>query len=92
MAGGMHGGGACMVGGMHCRRHGHCSGRYASYWNAFLLNAPHFFFQIHDFLFEYVANNSDIAELVQIGSSYEGRPFYSVHVSRDQLPLDGGGG
>ena len=28
---------ACMVGGMHGRRDGHCSGRYASYWNAFLL-------------------------------------------------------
>ena len=25
------------VGGMHGRRHGHCSRRYASYWNAFLL-------------------------------------------------------
>ena len=23
-------------GGMHGRRNGHCSGRYASYWNAFL--------------------------------------------------------
>ena len=50
MAGGMHGG-ACMVegergrehawqgvhgrGGMHGRRDGHCSGWYASYWNAF---------------------------------------------------------
>ena len=37
--GGMHGGGhvlqgACMVGGM---RDGHCSRRYASYWNAFML-------------------------------------------------------
>ena len=37
-------GGACMAkgvymvkGGMHSRRDGHCSGRYASYWNAFLL-------------------------------------------------------
>ena len=35
--------GACVVGGcawqeggMHCVRDGHCSGRYASYWNAFL--------------------------------------------------------
>ena len=30
----------CMVGGMggvHSRRGGHCSGRYASYWNAFFL-------------------------------------------------------
>ena len=27
--------GACMAGGMHGRRDGHCSGRYASYWNAF---------------------------------------------------------
>ena len=50
--GGMHGGGACMAGehtwqgacvmgvhgggGVHGRRDGHCSGRYASYWNAFL--------------------------------------------------------
>ena len=29
--------GACMVGGTHGRRDGHCSGLYASYWNAFLL-------------------------------------------------------
>ena len=34
--GGVHGRGACVVGGMHGRRDGHCSGRYASYWNAFL--------------------------------------------------------
>ena len=27
---------ACMAGGMRGRRDGHCSGRYASYWNAFL--------------------------------------------------------
>ena len=32
------GAGACVaVGGVHGRRHGHCSGRYPSYWNAFLL-------------------------------------------------------
>ena len=38
IAGDMHAGGegACMVGGMHSRRDGHCSGWYASYWNAFL--------------------------------------------------------
>ena len=30
---GMHGGGC--VWGVHGRRDGHCSGRYASYWNAF---------------------------------------------------------
>ena len=48
MAGGVHGRGACVAGGMHDRgasmvirsmhgrRHSHCSGRYASYWNAFL--------------------------------------------------------
>ena len=29
-------GGACVEGGMHARRDSHCSGRYASYWNAFL--------------------------------------------------------
>ena len=35
--GGMHGRGACVaVGGMHGRRDGHCSGRYASYGNVFL--------------------------------------------------------
>ena len=47
--GDMCGGGACMAGGMHDqsyawpggggvrgRRDGHCRGRYASYWNAFL--------------------------------------------------------
>ena len=37
-------GGAMHGGGMHGRRNGHCSGRYASYWNAFLLrdNKPSF--------------------------------------------------
>ena len=36
MVGGVHGRvGACMAGGMHGRRYGHCSVRYASYWNAF---------------------------------------------------------
>ena len=41
--GSMHGGGGVhgqgrqfMVGGMCGRRDGHCSGWYASYWNAFL--------------------------------------------------------
>ena len=29
---------ACPGGGMRGRRDGLCSGRYASYWNAFLLN------------------------------------------------------
>ena len=41
--GGMHGREACMaVGGegVRDRRDGHCSGRYASYWNAFLLKLP----------------------------------------------------
>ena len=41
MAGGMHGRGACMAGGhaCHSRYYGIwlMSGRYASYWNAFLL-------------------------------------------------------
>ena len=32
----MHGRGACVAGGMHDRRDGHCSRWYASYWNAFL--------------------------------------------------------
>ena len=32
---GMHSGGGGVV--MHSRRDGHCSGRYASYWNTFLL-------------------------------------------------------
>ena len=36
MAGGMHGGGHVWGGIMHGRRDGHCSGRYASHWNAFL--------------------------------------------------------
>ena len=34
-----HGGGVCVArggGGVRGRREGHCSGRYASYWNAFL--------------------------------------------------------
>ena len=34
--GGMCDRGPCMAGGMGGRRDGHCSGRYASYWNAFL--------------------------------------------------------
>ena len=41
---GVHGRGACVVGGVHSqgggsvrgRKDGHCSGRYASYWNTFL--------------------------------------------------------
>ena len=44
MAVGMHGGGvmhdrwcAWRGGGLRDRRDSHCSGRYASYWNAFLL-------------------------------------------------------
>ena len=36
MAGGMHDKGVCVAGGMCGRREGHCSERYASYWNAFL--------------------------------------------------------
>ena len=34
--GGMHGRGSCLTGGVCGRRDGHCSGRHASYWNAFL--------------------------------------------------------
>ena len=34
--GGMHGGGHVWQRGVRSRRDGHCSGRYASYWNAFL--------------------------------------------------------
>ena len=37
MAGGCMTGGVHGVGGMCGRRDGHCSGLYASYWNAFLL-------------------------------------------------------
>ena len=33
---GVCGGGACMAGGVRGTRDGHCSRRYASYWNAFL--------------------------------------------------------
>ena len=47
VVGGMRGRGACMAGGhvwqgdvcgrgVYGRRDGHCSGRYISYWNAFL--------------------------------------------------------
>ena len=42
MATGVHGRGVCMAegcvwqGGVGSRRYGHCSGQYASYWNAFL--------------------------------------------------------
>ena len=32
VAGGLHGEGACV----HSKRDGHCRGRYAFYWNAFL--------------------------------------------------------
>ena len=52
----MAGGGGHMHGREHaCRRDGHCSGRYASYWNAFLsciiseLLAIHFGFKLIDF-------------------------------------------
>ena len=44
--GGVHGRGACVAGGhawqgsMCGRRDSHCSGRYASYWNAFLCLHP----------------------------------------------------
>ena len=34
VAGGMHGGGACMAGGVRGRRDGHYSRRHASNWNA----------------------------------------------------------
>ena len=34
--GGIHGRRACVAGGVHGRRNSHCSGQYASYWNAFL--------------------------------------------------------
>ena len=34
---GMHGGVTCMAGGMRRGRDSHCSGRYASYWNSFLV-------------------------------------------------------
>ena len=37
IVGGMHGKGGVHGGGMHGRRDGHCSRRYTSYWNAFLL-------------------------------------------------------
>ena len=37
VAGGVYGGRVCMVAGIRSRRDGHCSGRYGSYWNAFLL-------------------------------------------------------
>ena len=39
MAGGLHGkgGGVCVAGGGRAWQDGHCSGQYASYWNAFLL-------------------------------------------------------
>ena len=36
--GGMRGSEACMAGGVCGRRDGYCSGRYTSYWNAFLSN------------------------------------------------------
>ena len=36
----------------HSPRDGHCSGRYASYWNAFLLNFS-FFFK-HNLYFPYL--------------------------------------
>ena len=43
MAGGVCGRGVCMAWGhewqgVRARRNGHCSGRYTSYWNAFLLS------------------------------------------------------
>ena len=67
-------GGACVVGGcawqggdMHGRKNGNCSGRYASYWNAFLLllhpqkNSPHAnWLQIGEY--------SDLVHLVLFGA------------------------
>ena len=61
VAGGLHGRGMCMARGhvwqgvcvaggrMHGRRDGHCSGRYASYWNAFLFryNEKHSLFMLN---------------------------------------------
>ena len=35
---------ACMAGGMRGMRDGHCRGRYASYWNAFLFQSILFVF------------------------------------------------
>ena len=41
--GGMHGGGGHVwwKGDMHGKGDGHCSGQYASYWNAFLFRNGH---------------------------------------------------
>ena len=36
VVGDVHGGDVCMAGGMRGGRDSHCSGWYASYWNAFL--------------------------------------------------------
>ena len=35
---GVHGRGGCVARGCACRRDGHFSGRYASYWNAYLFS------------------------------------------------------
>ena len=40
-------------------------------------------------MFEFAANNSDIAKVLQIGYYYEGWPFYAVCVSTDWLLLWG---
>ena len=46
--GGMCGGGEGICGGGHaCRRHGHWSGQYATYWNAFLFSVCLFLALIH---------------------------------------------
>ena len=53
MAGGVHGG----VGGMRGRRDGHCSGWYASNWNAFL------FTSLFHFLTEFALKRHDVRRL-----------------------------
>ena len=51
------------------------------------LNGVYLTLQIEDFLFGTAENNSDIAQVVQVGYSYEGRPSYVFHVRLIYLVL-----
>ena len=51
---GLHGRGTCVVQGMRGKRDGHCSGQFASYWNAFLLTLGVYSKPIYLFLSRYI--------------------------------------
>ncbi len=50
--------------------------KYIFQYNTFIF----FLCQIQAFMVDVVSNHSEVAQLVKIGNSYEGRDFYAVHV------------